>query len=362
MESNLFNIKYFLAANSTKGFVSRFDQLYNPYEDWFLYIIKGGPGTGKSTLMKNIAQQAIERGIAAEFIYCSSDPNSLDGVIFPSLRVSIADGTAPHTLDPVFPGVADTILNLSDCWNEDILYSFKSKIKEATKKNSLYHKRSKYYLCACKNLIDNMESLIQDSILEEKIDSYCKNLSKKLFKEKLNVEAKESIRFLSGITPNGIVVFEDTLNNVCERIYMLDDEYGLVANMILKNIREEALGSGYDAVVCYCPMQPDTRIECIVIPKLKLGFCVSNSYHKMKKVEAFKTIHCKRFMDSKIIEENKQDIKANKKLTRQLLDEAILKLKEAKSIHDDLEKYYIQSMDFKKVSDIANRVIGDILG
>ena len=108
-------------------------------------------------------------------------------------------------------------------------------------------------------------------------------------------------------------------------------------------------------------MQPDTKLECIIIPELKIGFCVSNSYHKMKKIEVFKTIHCKRFMDSRIIEKNKQDIKTNKKLTKQLLDEAILNLKKAKSIHDDLEKYYVQSMDFKKVSDIADRVIGDIL-
>ena len=250
MESNLFNIKYFLAANSTKGFVSRFDQLYNPYEDWFLYIIKGGPGTGKSTLMKNIAKKAIEHGVAAELIYCSSDPNSLDGVIFPSLKISIADGTAPHTLDPVFPGVADTILNLSDCWNEDILYSFKYKIKDATKENSFCHKRSKFYLCACKNLIDDMESVIQRGILDEKIQSYCKNLSKRLFKERLDKKAKESIRFLSGITPEGVVVFEDTLNNICEKIYMLDDEYGLAANMILKNIRKEVMIQSYVTVLC----------------------------------------------------------------------------------------------------------------
>ena len=44
----------FLGANTPKGFVSLFDELYNPYDNTDAYIIKGGPGTGKSTLMKSV--------------------------------------------------------------------------------------------------------------------------------------------------------------------------------------------------------------------------------------------------------------------------------------------------------------------
>ena len=78
--------KFFLGANSPYGFISIFNNLYYPEEDWFAYIIKGGPGTGKSTLMKKLAKEANLRGINTELIYCSSDPSSLDAVIFPQLK------------------------------------------------------------------------------------------------------------------------------------------------------------------------------------------------------------------------------------------------------------------------------------
>ena len=52
------NIKYFLAANSCEGFYSEFDNSYLPDGEWRAYIIKGGPGTGKSSFMKRFADAA----------------------------------------------------------------------------------------------------------------------------------------------------------------------------------------------------------------------------------------------------------------------------------------------------------------
>ena len=105
---------YFLASNSGKGFYSLFDQLHTPGDGWVLYIIKGGPGTGKSSMMKKIAETAENKGYFYEKIYCSSDPESLDGIIIPELKVSVADGTSPHIIEPKYPGVTEKIINLGD--------------------------------------------------------------------------------------------------------------------------------------------------------------------------------------------------------------------------------------------------------
>lgn len=355
------NSKYFLAANSTLGFVSRFDQLYNPYENWFLYIIKGGPGTGKSTLMKNIVKAASQKGIETELIYCSSDPDSLDGVIFPSLKIAIADGTAPHTLDPVFPGVADTIVNLSDCWDKKKLYIFKNEIKEKTTQNSIYHKKSKNYLKACKNIDRNIEYIIRQSIIEDKINLYCKNTSKKLFKRKSDFIGNEKTRFLSGITPKGIFVFEDTINNICDKTYVLDDDYGIASSIILESLKKQALDSGLDITACYCPTDPYNKLEYLIIPQIKTSFVVSNSYHPLNKIVPYKTIHCKRFIDLEKLSSDKEKLKFNKKLRLELIKKAVENLQLAKSTHDELEKMYIQSMDFRKVNKLSDLLIDEIL-
>ena len=89
-------LRFFLGANSSQGFVSRFDQLGDPKQGWRCYVIKGGPGTGKSSLMKNLAARLDTGSDPVEYIHCSSDVDSLDGVIFSRQRLSIADGTPPH--------------------------------------------------------------------------------------------------------------------------------------------------------------------------------------------------------------------------------------------------------------------------
>ena len=49
-------ICFFLGANSPQGFVSRFDQLDCGDPQWHTFIIKGGPGCGKSSFMRRIAE------------------------------------------------------------------------------------------------------------------------------------------------------------------------------------------------------------------------------------------------------------------------------------------------------------------
>lgn len=85
----------FLGANSAQGFYSLYDQLLSGHLD-DLMIIKGGPGCGKSTFMRRVAEKLTEAERMPVYIHCSGDPDSLDGVIFPELHTALVDGTPPH--------------------------------------------------------------------------------------------------------------------------------------------------------------------------------------------------------------------------------------------------------------------------
>ena len=56
-------IHLFAAANTSGGFVSLFDNAFCRDGVSKIYILKGGPGCGKSTLMKNYAKSAKEKGL-----------------------------------------------------------------------------------------------------------------------------------------------------------------------------------------------------------------------------------------------------------------------------------------------------------
>ena len=108
--------QYFLGGNTASGFVSFYGQFCRGPED-FLWVIKGGPGCGKSSFMKTIGKAAENAGLDVEYVLCSGDPDSVDGVYLPALHTGYADGTAPHVLEAVTPGAAGLYLDLGQFYD-----------------------------------------------------------------------------------------------------------------------------------------------------------------------------------------------------------------------------------------------------
>ena len=55
-----------------------------------------GSECGEAGSLLRVAAALEEAGEPVEYIHCSGDPHSLDGVVFPKLGAAIVDGTAPH--------------------------------------------------------------------------------------------------------------------------------------------------------------------------------------------------------------------------------------------------------------------------
>ena len=72
--------RYFAAANSADGFVNYFPSIFGAAPCRRLFVIRGGPGTGKSSFMRRVADAAEHAGIEVTYYHCSSDAESLDGL------------------------------------------------------------------------------------------------------------------------------------------------------------------------------------------------------------------------------------------------------------------------------------------
>ena len=86
--------RIFPGGNTAQGFYSFYESVLQGMDR--IFIIKGGPGTGKSSLMRRIGLAMADRGYNVEFLCCSSDNDSLDGIIISELKLAMVDGTAPH--------------------------------------------------------------------------------------------------------------------------------------------------------------------------------------------------------------------------------------------------------------------------
>ncbi|MHB9059512.1 MAG: ATPase, partial [Bacillota bacterium] len=86
--------KVFPGGNTSQGFKSFYDYIIRP-DATRIFVLKGGPGVGKSSFMRKIATELVDLGFDVEFMCCSSDNGSLDGVVIPAIGVAMIDGTAP---------------------------------------------------------------------------------------------------------------------------------------------------------------------------------------------------------------------------------------------------------------------------
>lgn len=353
-------VSFFAGANTPGGFVSLFDGLYDAYGDWKVYIIKGGPGTGKSGLMKHIAAEVEKAGLFVERLNCSSDPGSLDAVRVPEIKACLMDGTAPHTMDPKFPGAVEEILNLGEFWDADRLREQAGAIRETAALNQEMHRRSSRFLSAAGTLLEENKRLLAPSVHIDKIRNYASRFAAREFGKPNGKIGTEHRRYLSGITPDGIVVKAGTLPLLCRRVIALDDEYGAVSRYLIRLLRSYALAAGLDVISCLCPMSVCQDIEHIIIPAADLAVFTENSFHRLP-FEPARRIHARRFLEEEVLGEHRCRLKFNRRAAAQLIDESISLLKNAKSIHDRLERFYIPAMDFDQVDALAQEITGRLL-
>lgn len=240
--------------------------------------------------MKSIAQAAEANGYEVELIFCSSDPNSLDGVVIPKRKCCILDATSPHVLEPSFPGACETIVNIGAYWDKDILQENRDEIMKTSAACSAQHARPPGIWRRAGSLLSDSYRFALDCTDTAKVARYASRLSRREFGQPKENLGHEEIRLLSAVTPHGVLFFEETVEKLCSRVFVIEDEYGASSRLLLAHLRTHALTCGHDVISCYCPMSPLDKLDHLLIPDLGIGFVTSNSWYQVK-LSPFRRIH-----------------------------------------------------------------------
>lgn len=349
--------KFFLGGVSHKGFQTHFyDEIKKPCN--FTYILKGGAGTGKSTLMKAVAKHFSEKDDITLY-FCASDPNSLDAVLLKKAEIIIVDGTSPHVFDPVYPGVCQKIINLGEYWDDEVLTKSMTEIIKATDENQRWHKRCRNFVGALSSLYADTAAIGQDALNSEKLTAFSERMSAKLLpKKKTLSEGKTEFSQLSALTPNGYVTLTDTIDNYPQK-YILNDLYFAGSDQFLRDFATMATLKGYDIVVSECTVISPITYEHLLIPELGLALISATPVNDNEIIDA-KPVNFMRFYEKAVLSHKKQRLAFNRKACDEIICEAITALSNAKSVHDEIEAYYIDAMDFEKVTEYTQKLIDSI--
>lgn len=353
-------INYFAGGNTARGFFSLYDQCLEELDR--IFILKGGPGTGKSTLIKNIGSKWVGKGYDIEYLHCSSDNQSVDGLIIPSLKIGIVDGTAPHVIEPKVPGAIEEYVNLGEAWDSDKLALQKDAILNLNEQISTAFQNAYQTFAKALKVHDEWEKIYIHNMDFEKANKLTEKLIQSFFSTaNLNKSAKVKHRFLGAATPKGAVDFVPNLTEEVAKRYFIKGRPGSGKSTMLKKLAAEGELRGFDVEIYHCGFDPHS-IDMIIFRELGIAIFDSTAPH-----EYFPSREGDEIIDlyGDIIDSRTDDMFAEKiailsKSYKEKMKEAIAYLAQAKSLRDQLEKIYIEAMDFSVVTAYKEKIDAEI--
>ncbi|MCL5056924.1 MAG: PRK06851 family protein [Actinobacteria bacterium] len=355
--------KVFPGGNTSKGFHSFYDYIIEP-DATRIFVIKGGPGVGKSTFMRKIGETMLGRGYDVEFHCCSSDNGSLDGVMIPAIGVALLDGTAPHVVDPKNPGAVDEIIHLGDHWNAGGLVKNKSDILDSNREVGRLFRRAYGFLASAKIFLDQVESYYQDTRALDvgALDNMCLELTHEIFEGRERQAATPRARhlFITAITPDGSVSHLDTVVDHLNKRYIISGDDGTGKSTLVKRLMDAAMMRGFNVESYHCALTPE-NIDHLVIPALDIAVINSVEPHFYKPREGDRVIDTMEFVNQVLDTRYLAEKTTAREMYRRSMELAIEFISKAKSEHDHMETYYVPYMNFEEINARREKTMSRIL-
>lgn len=358
--------KVFPGGNTSLGFYSFYDYIAEPGANR-IFVIKGGPGVGKSTFMRTIGSTLADRGYDVEFHCCSSDNGSLDGVYVPALDIALIDGTAPHVVDPKNPGAVDEIIHLGDYWDDAGMRANKEPILKLNAEVGRLFRRAYAYLAAARLFLDEVESYYQDghALDTDGLNNLALELIEEIFPGSTPPAAPPRTTrvrrlFATAITPDGPVHYLDTLVGDLKRRYIINGDDGTGKTTLVARILDAAVMRGYYAEAFHCSLDP-TRVDHVIIPDLEVAVINGVEPHFYDARQNDRVIDTDAFVAANALADLQGERKVAREMYRRSFDQAVALITRAKQVHDEMEEYYIPNMRFAEIDARRAQVLKRIL-
>lgn len=348
----------FPGGNTSKGFYSFYRYILSQEDANRIICIKGGPGTGKSSFMKKIGKHFGEMGYSIEYHHCSSDNNSLDGVVIKELKIALLDGTSPHIVDPINPGAVDEILNVGVALDSAFLSKNKKEIIKLNKEIGKSFKKAYRFLGAAKSVHEDWSILNSECLNPFAVSDLIDKISSSLpIDSSKTTYGNDRHIFSTAFTPDGIVSFNKDLSKEVNNLIVIKGGPGYGKTEVLKKIGSLIQKNGYFVEYLHDPFIPE-RLENILVPELSLGIFTCNEISNISYPSI--TYNMSDFCNKSVVKDKVDEILYDKKQFNVLVEKGLSCIKNSKALHDKLETYYIKAMDFSIVDRLYDETIKKI--
>lgn len=329
---------YFAASNSSGGFVNYFPAIFDREHCQRLFVIKGGPGTGKSSFLRRVAKEAESRGMKTIRYLCSSDAGSLDGVFIEDIAVGVIDGTPPHAWEPEAVGTFEQLLDLGEYWDQAQLFNNRAEIASLSNQKRICYQRAYEFLSAYGTVRRAISEDILKAVDQNKLDRACT----RLFERYAPVEGKTKgvhVGLCDSFGMNGRVRL-DTYEQL-SRVHISVQGMGDIAHLVFARLYDLCVKNGVGVRVSYHPILAE-RIDALEF--LDNGVVFS----AVENEDAEAVVNMRRFVFMADYRNVRSSIRKAMHISDELLQCAEEQMLLAREAHFWLEEQFGAAMDFSR--------------
>lgn len=338
----------FAGGNTKNGFVNLYNNVIDRRSCKRLYIIKGGSGVGKSTMLKKIAAKVKAKTKDIEYFHCSADIGSLDGVRFPELNTAMLDGTNPHVVEPVYIKMSDYTVDLSPYIDGEKLKTAKPKLAKLLDGKAKCYERAYSLIKSAGIVFDSIADTYSKNIITTEMENVLAALQGYIKTSKKRQNRK---LFSGAITGEGEVYLGGELDGLSV-VRLLGDS--IAASCVLGALAERLAHESHSLTYFYAPIGTDYIYELEVDGKVL--FTVNTTIG---------TTGAKHEADiMRTITPNSSDenyIKSCYDHYKALIGAASDCLSYAKEYHNGIEELYIPCVNFEGVDAETEKIAADIM-
>ncbi len=346
--------RYVLASSHTsQGFCTFIPELVEGVGK--VYILKGAPGSGKSTFIRLLGEVMSQQGYDVEFWVSADDPVTPDGVYIAYFNAAVINGSLPQPIDPKYPGAREVIVNLGDFWHSDIIAERETQIIEQVDQLDILNSQIDKILKDASRVKEEIRMGNAGHLNMAKMAQLIQEISADILEE----HRGEKHYFAGVITADGWVDYIDELSADCRKRYIFKGPSGSGKSTAICELARQAKERGYFLEYYHCGLE----VEClvmIVIRNLQLAL-IEAADTEMALKPGDIVVNMTQYLDNYDLERAAAKSSEAYRRFEALLRQAQQELEKSHQVAREIKKIYASAMNFEGLDNKRQEIAEEIL-
>lgn len=353
---------YYGGGNTSIGYFSLFNQLVKSLKH--VYLLKGGPGTGKSSFIKQIGSVLEGRGFAIDYLSNPTDKDCLDGLIVPALKLGMFAASAPQNIEPIYPGIIGKVIDLMEFSDLEKLQNYSNEIIRYTDEINDQYETAYEKFAKGVSIHKDKEEIYLSSMDFNMANKVTEQLIQTIFSNETEKPVEQVVRnlFFGASTSEGVLNYIENITQDINKRYIIKGRSGSGKSTVMRKIGHHAQKLGYSVDYFPCGLDPHS-LDMVVIQPLNVTILDGTAPHVIdpsrdndEVVDMFELC-----MNPQVEKDNADKLNDLDKIYKGIMKEGLWHLQLAKRLNDVLEEFYQKSMDFEQVDRKREEVLQEIL-